>query len=222
MKITIPESFDEVTISQLREICLLDDSNKTKYAIEVAAILSDTDPEVIRKLDTTYLAQITASLQFVAELPKVNYKQTITVDGKLYAVQDFKRMSLGQWIDIEELGKDWKNNLHKILAVIYLPATEVKGKLVIEPYDGNFDAREQIMDSRPVSEVYAASVFFSTFAEQLMFDSSLKTLNKEIRVMQKNLPLRKRIMLSGRGIKSWIGSQVEILSIWRRWRKKTL
>ena len=222
MKITIPESFDEVTISQLREICLLDDSNKTKYAIDVAAILSDTDPEVIRKLDTTYLAQITASLQFVAELPKVNYKQTITVEGQMYAVQDFKRMTLGQWIDIEELGKDWKNNLHKILAVIYLPATEVKGKLIIEPYDGNFEAREQIMDLRPVSEVYAASVFFSTFAEQLMFDSSLKTLNKEIRTLQKNLPLRKRIMLSGRGIKSWIGSQVETLSIWRRWRKKTL
>lgn len=222
MKITIPESFDEVTISQLREICLLDDSNKTKYAIDVAAILSDTDPEVIRKLDTTYLAQITASLQFVAELPKVNYKQTITVEGQMYAVQDFKRMTLGQWIDIEELGKDWKNNLHKILAVIYLPATEVKGKLIIEPYDGNFEAREQIMDLRPVSEVYAASVFFSTFAEQLMFDSSLKTLNKEIRTLQKNLPLRKRIMLSGRGIKSWIGYQVARLSIWRRWRKKTL
>jgi len=222
MKITIPESFDEVTISQLREISMLDDANKTKYAIDVASILSNTDPEVIRKLNATYLNQITQSLQFIADLPKMGYKQSFTHNGQLYAINDFQYMTLGQWIDIEELGKDWKNNLHKILAVIYLPAEEIKGKLKIEPYDGKFESRAEIMDLRPVSEVYSASVFFSSFAEQLMFDSSLRTLNREIQILQKNLPRWKRIMRSGIGTKSWIGYQVNRLSIWRRLRKKTL
>ena len=54
-KITIPESWSEVTISQLREILQLETNNKMKYAIEVASILSDTDPETIRGLSATYL-----------------------------------------------------------------------------------------------------------------------------------------------------------------------
>jgi hypothetical protein len=73
-----------------------------------------------------------------------------------------------------------------------------------------------------VSEVYSASVFFSNFGQELIVGSSLKAMNKEIKELKKNLPLRRRIMNSGIGIRSWIGSQANRLSIWRRWRRKTL
>jgi hypothetical protein len=221
-KIIIPESWSEVTISQLREILQLDTTNKMKYAIEVASILSDTDTETIRGLSATYLNEVNKSLGFINELPKLGYSNNFTVDGQLYAVNDFKYFTLGQWIDIEMLGKDWKSNLHKILAVIYLPATEVKGKLVIDKYDGKIDDRAEVMDKMKVSEVYSASVFFSNFGQELIVGSSLKAMNKEIKELKKSLPLRKRIMSNGTGIKFWIGSQVNRLSIWRRWRRKTL
>lgn len=221
-KIIIPESWSEVTISQLREILQLDTTNKMKYAIEVASILSDTDTETIRGLSATYLNEVNKSLGFIHELPKLGYSNNFTVDNQLYAVNDFKYFTLGQWIDIEMLGKDWKSNLHKILAVIYLPATEVKGKLVIDKYDGKIDDRAEVMDRMKVSEVYSASVFFSNFGQELIVGSSLKAMNKEIKELKKNLPLRKRIMSNGIGIRSWIGSQVNRLSIWRRWRRKTL
>ena len=221
-KIIIPESWSEVTISQLREILDLDTTNKMKYAIEVASILSDTDTETIRGLSATYLNEVNKSLGFIHELPKLGYSNNFTVDGQLYAVNDFKYFTLGQWIDIEMLGKDWKSNLHKILAVIYLPATEVKGKLVIEKYDGKIDDRAEVMDKMKVSEVYSASVFFSNFGQELIVGSSLKAMKTEIKELRKNLPLRRRIMNSGIGIRSWIGSQVNRLSIWRRWRRKTL
>jgi hypothetical protein len=220
-KIIIPESWDEVTIGQLREILQLDESNKMKYAIEVASILSDTDTETIRNLDATYLNQINASLQFIDQLPKLGYSNNVTVEGQLYAITDFKYFTLGQWIDIEMLGKDWKSNLHKILAVMYLPAQEIKGKLVIDKYDGKIDERALIMDSLPVSQVYSASVFFSAFGTELLSSFSLKTMEEEIAILQKNLPLKKRIMNSGAGIKSWIGYLVNRLSIWRKWRVKT-
>jgi len=221
-KIIIPESWSEVTISQLREILQLDTTNKMKYAIEVASILSDTDTETIRGLSATYLNEVNKSLGFIHELPKLGYSNNFTVDGQLYAVNDFKYFTLGQWIDIEMLGKDWKSNLHKILAVIYLPATEVKGKLVIDKYDGKIDDRAEVMDKMKVSEVYSASVFFSNFGQELIVGSSLKAMKTEIKELRKNLPLRRRIMNSGIGIRSWIGSQVNRLSIWRRWRRKTL
>jgi hypothetical protein len=221
-KITIPESWSEVKVSQLREILQLDSTNKMKYAIDVASILSDTDSEVIRNLDAQHLSSVTSALNFVDELPKLGYKNHFTIDGQLYAINDFKYFTLGQWIDIEMLGKDWKENLHKILAVMYLPATEVKGKLLIDKYDGKIDDRALVMDKLPVSDVYSASVFFSTFGQELIVGSSLKAMNKEIAILSKNLPLRKRIMNNGVGIKSWIGSQVNRLSIWRRLRRKTL
>jgi len=106
--------------------------------------------------------------------------------------------------------------------VMYLPATEVKGKLVIDKYDGKIDERAEVMDKMKVSEVYSASVFFSNFGQELTVGFSLKAMNKEIKELRKNLPLRKRIMSNGVGIKSWIGSQVNRLSIWRRLRRKTL
>lgn len=220
-KITIPESWSEVTISQLREILQLETTNKMKYAIEVASILSDTDPETIRGLSATYLNEVNKSLSFIDELPKLGYSNNFTIDNQLYAVNDFKQFTLGQWIDIEMLGKDWKSNLHKILAVIYLPAKEVKGKLVIDKYDGIIDDRAEVMDKMKVSEVYSASVFFSNFGQELTVASSLKAMNKQIKELRKNLPLKKRIMSSGTGIKFWIGSQVNRLSIWRRLQRKT-
>ena len=78
------------------------------------------------------------------------------------------------------------------------------------------------MDKMKVSDVYSASVFFSNFGQELTVASSLKAMNKQIKELRKNLPLRKRIMNNGTGIKFWIGSQVNRLSIWRRWRRKTL
>lgn len=221
MKIIIPDKWDEVTIHQLREISQLDTSNKTKYAIDVLAILSDTDSEDIKKMPPSAINETVKALQFVSELPKFEYKQTITVDGQLYAVNDFSRFTFGQWIDIEELGKNWKENLHKILAVIYLPATEVKGKIKIEPYDGILDERAAIMDKQKVSDVYSASVFFSSFAQQLIADSSLKMLEEQTNQLMKNLPTKKRHIRLGNGIRSWIRFQVNRLSIWRRLRSKT-
>jgi hypothetical protein len=223
MEITIPTSWDDVKISQLREISSLDTSNKTKYALDVASILADVDSEVIKKMPTHNLTEIVKALAFVSDLPKVGYKQTITINGQLYAVNDFKYFTLGQWIDIEELGKDWKHNLHKILAVIYLPATEVKGKLNIEPYDGKLDERAELFDQQVVSDVYSASVFFSTFAEQLTLDISLRVLKEaeEMLKEEKNLQKKSRLSKIGRGIRYYTDYLLNRFSIWRRWRRKT-
>jgi len=83
-KIIIPESWGEVTISQLREILQLDTTNKMKYAIDVASILSDTDPETIRGLSATYLNEVNKSLEFINDLPKLGYSNNFTIDGQLY------------------------------------------------------------------------------------------------------------------------------------------
>lgn len=216
MKIVVPDNWGEVTINQLREILMLDTENKTSYAINVASILSNESEKDIRDLPTNKLREIADTVSFVATLPKVKYKNEIEVDGNLYAVPDFKKFSLGQWVDIEELAKDYKLNLHKILAVIYLPAKRKGKKLVIDKYDGELEDRARVLDQMTVQDVYGASVFFSSFAEKLSEGISMRVMEQEIQRLRKNLRKRKRMQTLGKLMRLFTNLPTRIFSKWRK------
>ena len=51
------------------------------------------------------------------------FHSIIEWNGTLYGYSDIKSMTLGCYIDIENLSKDLKGNLHKIAAILYRPIT---------------------------------------------------------------------------------------------------
>jgi hypothetical protein len=89
---------------------------------------------------------------------------TFDYEGVTYGFEnDWKKLAWGAWQDLEFLSsEDITANIHKILAVLYRPVTEMKDtKYKIEPYKSEeIDERAELFRTIPVSIWLSASVFF--------------------------------------------------------------
>jgi hypothetical protein len=98
----------------------------------------------------------------VTSVPNISY--TFDYEGVTYGFEnDWKKLAWGAWQDLEFLSsEDITANIHKILAVLYRPVTEMKDtKYKIEPYKSEeIEERAEIMKLVPVSIWLGASVFF--------------------------------------------------------------
>lgn len=141
-RIQVPTSWDEVTIRQFRELAGIDkDASKTKKIIETISILCDIDPEEVKRMPITVINDVTRSLDFMNEVPLTTFDKEFEVDGKVYKMTEPSKMSVGEWVDIEEYIKDINSNMHKILAILYRDGE----------YDGYNAELCEIMDSQPVA-----------------------------------------------------------------------
>lgn len=159
MKISVPDSWNEVTIRQFQEIKGVEDSRDR--ALEICSILLDKDPEEIRKYDAQSVARILRALEWAMIHPKdEEYVESLVIDGVEYRmIENLNHFSGGEWWDMEEYLDDYVNNLHNILAMIYRP-------------DGEYDAEkcrkrgEMFLDKVNIGQVYGALVFFSLVAKK--------------------------------------------------------
>ena len=118
---------------------------------------------------------------------------------------DWKKLAWGAWQDLEFLSsEDITANIHKILAVLYRPVTEMKDtKYKIEPYDSNTtEERAENFKKIPVKIWFgSAQVFFfisSTYISNIK--NTMESQMKFHRLMEKGVKifpkwLRKRLRL---------------------------
>lgn len=131
---------------------------------------------------------------------------TFELEGITYGFEnDWGKLAWGAWKDLEFLSsQDITDNIHKILAVLYRPVTEMKGtKYKIQPYDAN-TIEERAMSFRkvPVKIWFgAAQLFFfiaQTYTENIK--NSLESQMRIYRLMNKGTKifpkwLRKKLQL---------------------------
>jgi hypothetical protein len=150
MKISLPDGWHEVTVGQFQEI------NQTDKAHEVFSILADEDPEIIRKADPQSAARIADQLSFIKSLPNEDhYKRFIEIGGaEYYLIENLNSFCNGEWVDMEEYLKDFYQNLHLILAMLYRPVGEYKAEDVGK-------RAELFKEKMMIGDVYGSFVFFS-------------------------------------------------------------
>lgn len=131
---------------------------------------------------------------------------TFDYDGKTYGFEnDWKKLAWGAWQDLEFLSSDdITGNIHKILAVLYRPVTEMKGiKYKIEPYDSDtIEERAEIFKKVPIKIWFgAAQVFFYISNAYITnIKNTLELKMKMYRLMEKGTKifpnwLRKKLQL---------------------------
>lgn len=127
----------------------------------------------------------------------------VKIAGKVYKANLLvNELSAGQYIDISEFAKDVENNIHKLMATVYLPTKRNwYGRRVIIPYSGK-DHEERAMlfkTEMPISVAYPCALFFcvvssrSTAAIQSYFQQKgamaqhtlIQMLQKQLRTLQK-------------------------------------
>lgn len=200
-KITVPESWQEVTIAQYQEIAALDQETPDGVRlVEMISILIDEDPEVIRHTDLESLNRIAQHLEWTQKLPdEAWYKPIITIDGIEYGfVPRLTELTVGEWIDLEHYVLDVNSNMHKIFSVLYRPLVTAFNDRdrIIEPYNSeDADRRADLFKTKAkIGDVYGALVFFS-----LIVNESTKTMQDYLRLEVKRMSLERKRKRSNSG-----------------------
>jgi len=138
IKITIPTSWEEITIAQFQEyneyIKNSEEKRPLTRLIQMLSILTDTDEEILFKLNYEVIDEIKNNMVFLEDEPNAIFKNIIEIQGKKYGFQkDLHALTLGEWIDIEHYvtNGDVIQNLHYIAAIFY--------RKLISEGDENFD-----------------------------------------------------------------------------------
>lgn len=164
----IIDSWNDVTLDKWQQLVLGKKESKTKEAKDTIALLSDIPKKLIEQMalkDVSLIFERISKLQVNGKLKKV-----FEIDGKKYGfLPDCDEITLGEWADIEHYIKDGiEKNMHKIMAVLFRPVTNIEGKLYsIEAYKDNRERAEKFKKKMNAKQVQSALVFFYHLGNEL-------------------------------------------------------
>lgn len=163
--INIPESWNEVTIRQFQEIIELD-TDETNKTIDIISILTNEDPETIRKTSIESMTNIIPLLAWTNEMPNdAFYKPILKIDDDEFGmISKLESLTTGEWIDIDNYLKEPLKNIHNIMSILYRPlitAFNDRDRLIDE-YNVDVAQRqaERFKDHIMIGDVYGALIFF--------------------------------------------------------------
>ena len=189
--ITVPDSWEEVSIAKFQEINQIDDNNKNK-ALEIISILIDQDIEDIRKYSLSSLNAILEAINWANKLPSGKaFRQVIEIECIEYGfVNKLSDLTLGEWVDLESYLEDSINNLHKIAAIFYRPiiVEYSETQRLVEDYDTvTADVRAEIFKYKMnVGDMYGAMVFFCLIEKECIVTIQDYFLQEIIRMKLKS------------------------------------
>lgn len=173
MTLTVPTSWDDVTLGQFQELAALDKGlDDLDRLVEVCAILTDQDPATICGLPLDVLHTLSEKLAWTGDLPTADFERAITLGDDVFAiVPDLNGLTVGEWVDMENYAADLMGNLHLFLAILYRPVTQqTVSTYAVEPYDSvsMLERAELFRREMRVGTVYGASLFFSLIGLELL------------------------------------------------------
>jgi len=113
-KLKIPEYLSIDIYQQLQNLEHLSELGKL---IEAIHVFTGIDRDELKTWDITDLGRV--AKDYSAIDTKEQFYPLIKLDGKTYGYADISSMSLGEFIDLENLCKKPNINLHEIMAVLY-------------------------------------------------------------------------------------------------------
>lgn len=146
--------------------------------LEIYRILTGED---ISNLELDKLQDKLNELAFLnktyeARVPDTEY----VIDGKKYTVQlNLNKMTAGQYIDFQNLYKDYSKNLKYLVMCFLIP----KGKKYAEDYDV-MELGDYLYDKIPITIVSDVMFFFAKQLEvltKITLTSSIKMMKKQIK-----------------------------------------
>lgn len=186
MKITLAESWDEVPLKTYQELAQLpSDQDNLSRIIDVVSIFSDVDSEEIRKISTSELSKIGEAIKWAVEIPSSEFKHIIKIDDEEYSLIEFKKMTVGEWIDVDSFLENSIMNMHKLMAILYRPlVTAINDRTrFVEEYDvDKMNVRAELFKEKiMIGDVYGTLLFFCNIGKRFL--NHLRDSSKLIQVM---------------------------------------
>jgi hypothetical protein len=182
----IPTNVNNLTIKEFIEYENIRTSSLENIdkIIQIASSFTDIAVSEYENMSFNELEKVKSKvLLLINSKPNTRLKNTFWHDGTRYkACKDEKDFKTNQYTALKQYETDVINNLHKILALIYVKCS------VFSKYKFNSDNVEEISDViynyGKVGDVYGTLFFYSQRSEKLKADllNSLEEVNREIAI----------------------------------------
>lgn len=120
----IPDSWKDIKLSDYERWYLLKPETKVEY-IQFVADVCKIDAKILLNAPAQIFEMVTACIQFIFD---VDFEQSnkIEIDKVTYLISTDKKLTLGEWVDVEStLESDSTTKLSELLAIVCRPVGEV-------------------------------------------------------------------------------------------------
>jgi hypothetical protein len=217
MEITLP---DYLTINDYKKIVSLEHLSDVEKMIEQVSILTKISKDEIRTWKGDSVMKIVDKIYDLINGAQPEFYPLIEFEGKTYGFASLSKMTLGEYVDLENLCKNPNENLNEIMALLYREVTENKfdtfkwkfksrvklaiGKTEdlfkyykIKPY--NSDERQIDADTFglfPVQYILGALFFFTLIKTEYLNDTQLSSNPQTMEMSTLMRQEMKNLMLS--------------------------
>ena len=190
MKVTIPESINDIALHQFQKYDLLlkrTDLTDEQFNVRKIEIFTGLDRKRIPLLSQKDYSEILILIDKALE-QTTEFQPTFKIkDVEFGFIPNFDKITAGEYRDLTLYSQDIEN-MHKLMAVLFRPIKKRKwyqwfykrNKYKIVEYNGT-EKRAEVMKYMPLSIVNGALVFFSNLANELIEYTQKYTTEEQAR-----------------------------------------
>jgi nucleoside-specific outer membrane channel protein Tsx len=182
MKITIPQSIQDITLEQYQRYDVLikredlDSFQFNKRKMKIFTDIGNVDMNLINKKDFDIVSKMIDEALNMS----VEFKPTFHINNVEYGfIPNFDKLTAGEYRDISIYGTEVET-LHKLMTILFRPIKnkDAFGNYKILPYKGT-EGTSEIIKQMPLSIVNGALLFFLSLLNELE-SYTLKSMEVEL------------------------------------------
>ena len=171
-EVIVPTEWKDITIVQYQRYLQIAKSKRRTRDDEIISMFCKIDKEFIKKLKLKDKKILVDKVnKFVNSKNETSLEKRLKFKGKQYGfIPNLSKITTGEFVDIEEYGKDINKNLHRIMSVLYREIDKASGKLYnVKSYDPDELEIDRFKDL-PMSTTLSAIDFFFRLGTNLLED----------------------------------------------------
>lgn len=197
-EITLPTSWDEVTLKQYQEIeRYYSDKERNFNILDVLDIFINKDKDYIMSLPSEFMDKILDKLSFMlTPIKETTPTPQIEINGELYKVNTMEKLRVGEYLQTQTVLKSDPHNYAALLAILCRKEDEV--------YNSEFEAeifndRVELFEKEPITKILPIISFFIERYILLRIPTLLFFQTREvINLIRKDLKISRKNGLSGK------------------------
>lgn len=151
-KIQVPTNWGEITLGEYETFYEAKPQSK-REEVELTARICKVDPEILLSWPAEVFGEILDRIHFIFSDNPEPPSPFVEIDGVKYVVPIETELTLGAWVDADEVQKAGDKVLSNVLAIVCRPAGEA--------YDyRNNEGRAALFAAQPVKKIQGVLAFF--------------------------------------------------------------
>lgn len=184
---TVPKGWNELTLKQFQDISrFYVDKDKSFNAVDVLGVLTAHSKDEIDQLPIEFVERLLGALEWLSEPPQYEKPTNrLTIDGIDYVVNVQDKLKTGEFIAVQTILKDDKENYAAILAILCRKEGET--------YDSKFENevlgdRIEFWERQPMMEcMRVISFFLQLYMKSQIVSQAYSRVEEVLDLTQRNI-----------------------------------